>query len=150
MWELGRRIIYYHCHYTRVAWWCEGELQGWSKDLKLIQHVQEGNRPYLNYSFTNSNLRYKNRIYMDKNQYMWRKLIKNVYNDPIGGHSRILGTYKQVRSLFYWRHLYKDVKALVHVVILVREIRLKKLIIQAFFNHCQFSKAANKIYLWIS
>ncbi|KAJ4810364.1 polyprotein [Rhynchospora pubera] len=72
----------------------------WSQDI--ITRLNEGTADNANYTLQNGLLRYKNRICVG-NSNMWReKLLKEMHDSNLGGHSGILGTYQRLKSFFYW------------------------------------------------
>lgn len=63
----------------------------------------------INITVSRGLLRYKNRLYVGSAGDLRRELILKLHESAIGGHSGQLGTYKKMKSLFYWKGMKKDV-----------------------------------------
>ncbi|KAJ4783151.1 polyprotein [Rhynchospora pubera] len=75
----------------------------------LKKKIQEGDLNASQYSIHHGLIRYNNRICVG-NSNQWRtKLMQEVHNSSIGGHSGILGTYQRLKTMFYWPKLKESV-----------------------------------------
>ncbi|KAJ4733316.1 polyprotein [Rhynchospora pubera] len=87
----------------------EGDV--WAQDL--IDKFQERSLEVPLYSFQQGVLRYKNRICVGSG-YDWRdRLLKEVHDSNLGGHSGILGTYQRLKGMFFWPRMKESVHAYV-------------------------------------
>lgn len=58
-------------------------------------------------------LRYKNRLYIGAGGELRRKLLAQMHDSPMGGHSGQQGTYYRLKQPFFWKGMKRDVIDLV-------------------------------------
>ncbi|KAJ3704209.1 hypothetical protein LUZ61_007914 [Rhynchospora tenuis] len=80
----------------------------WVNGIK--EKLQKGELDVEKYTMHQGVIRYKNRICVGKNQQWREKLIREVHDSNLGGHSGVLGTYQRCKKMFYWPGL----KASIH------------------------------------
>ncbi|KAJ4821432.1 polyprotein [Rhynchospora pubera] len=79
----------------------------WSSSLR--KKIQEGEMDSNKYSIHQGLIRYNNRICVGGSNEWRAKLIQEVHNSSLGGHSGILGTYQRLKTMFYWPKLKESV-----------------------------------------
>lgn len=80
---------------------------------ELKQQLTADPKCKLHYSLINGVLRYKNKLYVDNNEATKAKILDLLHSSSEGGHSGYLGTYQKAKSLFYWKGMKAEAKAIV-------------------------------------
>ncbi|XP_020092846.1 uncharacterized protein LOC109713256 [Ananas comosus] len=62
------------------------------------------------YSYHNELLRHKGKLYIGKSGHLREKVIDQMHNSALGGHSGIQNTYRRIKQHFYWPGLKKEVE----------------------------------------
>lgn len=65
------------------------------------------------FQYTDGLLKYKGRLYVGKCTDLRSKLIANIHESSMGGHSGVENTYQKIYTVFYWPELRADIKELV-------------------------------------
>jgi transposase InsO family protein len=92
----------------------------WVDDLKesyegdqwvteLLQKVPLDPEKYKDYSIRNGLLLFKGRIVVGQNKGWREKLIRQIHESGIGGHSGILPTYKRLNLICHWPHMKEEI-----------------------------------------
>lgn len=73
-------------------------------ELALHQNTQG------DYSYGNGNelLRYKGKLYIGKTSPVRKRILDQMHNSALGGHSGIQNTYRRVEQYFYWPELWRS------------------------------------------
>lgn len=61
------------------------------------------------YTYIAGLLRYKGIIYIGENSRKRQRILKEMHDSAIGGHSGIVGTYQRSKRFFFWMGMKKDV-----------------------------------------
>ena len=97
----------------------------WLDDLKAgyvtdpaiqqtIQAVKSGQNVPVGFTFCNELLFYKGRLYLgSSNQTLKTLVLKQVHENPLGGHFGYLKSFYRLKKAFYWSGMGKDLKNLV-------------------------------------
>lgn len=113
---LSRRAIMgkaeFNAIQTRIPTWAEDLANSYEGDLfvqELLREFKDNPEARPPFSLSGGILRYKHRFYIGSNG-QWRdKVLPEMNNSAIGGHSGILGTYKRTRQVFHWPGMKKSV-----------------------------------------
>ena len=62
------------------------------------------------YALIQNQLMYKGRMVLPKGDPIITTLLKEYHNGPVGGHSRVLKTYKRMRADFYWKGMRAEIE----------------------------------------
>lgn len=62
-----------------------------------------------NYTLVHGVIRYKQKIFMGRATNLRSQVFEVLHLSPLGGHSRQLGTYRRIHSIFYWTNIKQDV-----------------------------------------
>jgi hypothetical protein len=68
----------------------------------LLQQLALHSPDAKGYSLTHGLIKYKGRLVIGANLALQTKLIAQLHDTPVGGHSGIHATYQRVKKLFYW------------------------------------------------
>jgi hypothetical protein len=68
----------------------------------LLQQLALHSPDAKGYSLTHGLIKYKGRLVIGANLALQPKLIAQLHDTPVGGHSGIHATYQRVKKLFYW------------------------------------------------
>lgn len=79
----------------------------WAKDQLAAMLVNPADFPDL--TVVNGLLKYRGRWYIGSSGNLRQRLIVELHNSPVGGHSGQQGTYMRLKSMFYWNGLKRDV-----------------------------------------
>ncbi|KAJ1699965.1 hypothetical protein LUZ63_008477 [Rhynchospora breviuscula] len=79
----------------------------WIKKVKERLETQEVEAT--DYSMHQGIIRYKGRICVGEGDGWRKRLLKELHNTTVGGHSGILVTYQRLKSMFHWPHMKEDV-----------------------------------------
>ncbi|KAJ1702741.1 hypothetical protein LUZ63_002520 [Rhynchospora breviuscula] len=99
-----------------VPVWMEELKQSYTDDewiQELKNKWEKGELDTEKYSMHQGLLRYKNKICVGNGHQWRRRILQEIHNSSIGGHSGILGTYQRVKSMFYWPRLKEAVHTFV-------------------------------------
>lgn len=93
--------------------WVQEITKGYEEDSYSSQLLTElvldpAARPH--FSLHNGLIRYKGRVWVGDNPSLQLKLISEVHNQPIGGHSGFPVTYRKIKHLFAWKGMKKQVQ----------------------------------------
>lgn len=96
-----------------VPMWIQEVVQGYDKDefssqLLTELAVQPTTREH--FSLQNGLLRYKGRVWVGDNSELQHKLIVEMHDNPVGGHSGFSVTYRKLKHLFAWKGMKQQVK----------------------------------------
>lgn len=81
------------------------------EELKgLIKQLTENGSNFPHHTYNGGLLRYKNKLMVGEENQMREKIIDMVHNSSEGGHSGINGTYKKMKSYFYWKGMKGDIQ----------------------------------------
>lgn len=92
--------------------WCSDVAMGYLSDPHTSSLLAKLADPQAVPSFSLSDglLKYKNRIWVGNNPSLQQQLIQALHSSPLGGHSGIPATVKQIQALFAWPGLKKQVE----------------------------------------
>lgn len=62
------------------------------------------------FQYTDGILKYKGKLYVGRGIELRKKLISNIHESSMGGHSGIENTYQKIYTIFYWPELRTHVK----------------------------------------
>ncbi|GAA0139024.1 hypothetical protein LIER_00655 [Lithospermum erythrorhizon] len=89
------------------------EIQGTYLANRTIQHILAGiiikPQDYPHYEYKEGLLRYNGRIVVGDDDIMKHKIMAAMHDSAIGGHSGIRITYHNIKALFFWKALKKEV-----------------------------------------
>ena len=97
-------------------YWITEARDEWKKDEEvwtLIQKLQKDPSTYDTFSWKNDSLWYKYRLYICKNSQLKKKILLELHNSPLGGHSGFLKTYHRMKKEFFWDGLKFDIQKFV-------------------------------------
>lgn len=80
------------------------------KMVELVQLVQQHPREYPKYNWTEGVLRRKGKIVVGSALQTKQIILDWLHASPVGGHSGIRATEKHIKGMFYWKHMWTDVK----------------------------------------
>ncbi|KAJ4745297.1 polyprotein [Rhynchospora pubera] len=82
------------------------QCDAWAQELqsKIQQHEASAH-----YTVHQGVIRYKGRIYVEKHGDWREKLMHEIHDSSVGGHSGMQATYKRLKSQFYWPHMKEEV-----------------------------------------
>ncbi|GAA0167799.1 hypothetical protein LIER_40449 [Lithospermum erythrorhizon] len=93
------------------------EIQDTYLQDQAIQHILAGiiikPEAFPPYQYKEGILKHKWRIVIEAHKVLKSKLIRALHDSTVGGHSGMAVTYNNVKSLFYWKGLKKDVTTFV-------------------------------------
>lgn len=94
--------------------WLQEVVEGYVQDAYSTQLISEllidpAAKPH--FSLKNGLLRYKGRIWLGTNTKLQQKIIQELHNSPLGGHSRFPVTYRRIKQLFAWFGMKKQVQS---------------------------------------
>jgi hypothetical protein len=101
----------------------------------LIQRLQQDSSASDTFTWKNDSLWYKDRLYLCKKSQLKQKVLLELHNSPVGGHSGFLKTYHRVKKDFFGMALKLMFKGLWQNVWFANKIRWKQLRPQVFYNH---------------
>lgn len=96
-----------------VPLWLQEVTEGYDKDAHASQLVTELSlhpQARENYFLQNGLIRYKGRVWVGDNPVLQHKLISEMHDNPIGGHSGFPVTYRKLKRLFAWKGMKKQVQ----------------------------------------
>jgi hypothetical protein len=76
---------------------------------QLIEELQGNPEARPPFSLTDGILRYKHKLYIGAKGEWRGRIMQEMHDSAIGGHSGILGTYQRTKQICYWPGLKKDV-----------------------------------------
>jgi hypothetical protein len=79
----------------------------------LLQQLAIHSPDAKGYSLEHGIIKYKGRMVIGDNLALQTKLISQLHDTPVGGHSGIQATYQRVKKLFYWPGMKLAVELLV-------------------------------------
>lgn len=85
--------------------WLEDVKKGYELDPQtktIIDELQEGTGSHPNFSLDNGILKYKNRVWIGRNEELQRALLSAGHDTTIGGHSGTPATYQRLRQIVAW------------------------------------------------
>ncbi|GMI70195.1 hypothetical protein HRI_000688800 [Hibiscus trionum] len=91
-------------------------VSSWATDdrlKKIMEELQKGTSHYSKYLWDGKWLRRKGRVVVGNSEEPRRDLMLYFHYSPIGGHSGVEVTTRRLGSIFYWKGLRKNIKALV-------------------------------------
>lgn len=86
--------------------------QGWEHDATLqtlIQQLKDGHIQN-KYCWENGELRRKGRLVVGADENLRNKIVALMHDSPLGGHSGVQATLKRLKSMFFWKHMQRDVR----------------------------------------
>ncbi|XP_031108696.1 uncharacterized protein LOC116013188 [Ipomoea triloba] len=83
----------------------------WAQDKLTATLITPGSNPDI--AVVEGLVRYKQRIYIGSKGDLRNKLLLQMHDSPLGGHSGQQGTYQRLRSLFYWKGMKQEVEDMV-------------------------------------
>jgi hypothetical protein len=89
---------------TRIEWKKDQEV------CKIIQQLQEDPISLDNFVWKNDFLWYHDHLFLCKNSQLKHKVLIELHNSPIGGHSRFLKSHHRIKNCFFWEGLKTDVQ----------------------------------------
>ena len=69
---------------------------------KLFQDLQSGSSGPKHFSLRNGLITYKGRVILGPNCSLIPKVLQQVHDSPLGGHSRFLKSFHRLKQDFYW------------------------------------------------
>ena len=96
--------------------WINEAREEWKNDEEvwaLICKLQQDSSTSDTFSWKNDSLWYKDRLYLCKNSQLKQKILMELHNSPLGGHSGFLKTYHRVKKEFFWDGLKLDIQKFV-------------------------------------
>lgn len=83
----------------------------WAQDKLTTTLISPGSDP--NITVVKGLIRHKQKIYIGSKGELRGKLLLQMHDSPLGGHSGQQGTYQRLKSLFYWKCMKHEVEELV-------------------------------------
>lgn len=77
-------------------------------------------------------------IYVGSYRDLRAKLIKEVHDIGMGGHSGVRVIIKRLQQLFYWPNLSLEVKAYIKNCLACQQMKSESIAAQVCCNHCRF------------
>ena len=88
--------------------WNKEVIDGYATDLDACSKVRTlciSADAVPDFSLKDGVLYFKNRMWIGNNAAIQQKILANLHNAPVGGHSGINVTYQRIKQLFAWPHL---------------------------------------------
>lgn len=88
--------------------WIKEVIDGYATDLDACTKVRTlciSADAVPDFSLKDGVLYFKNRMWIGNNTAVQQKILANLHNAPVGGHSGINVTYQRIKQLFAWPHL---------------------------------------------
>lgn len=88
--------------------WIKEVIDGYATDLDACSKVRTlciSADAVPDFSLKDGVLYFKNRMWIGNNTAVQQKILANLHNAPVGGHSGINVTYQRIKQLFAWPHL---------------------------------------------
>lgn len=88
--------------------WIKEVIDGYATDLDACCKVRTlciSADAVPDFSLKDGVLYFKNRMWIGNNAAIQQKILANLHNAPVGGHSGINVTYQRIKQLFAWPHL---------------------------------------------
>lgn len=88
--------------------WIKEVIDGYATDLDACSKVRTlciSADAVPDFSLKDGVLYFKNRMWIGNNAAIQQKILANLHNAPVGGHSGINVTYQRIKQLFAWPHL---------------------------------------------
>lgn len=88
--------------------WIKEVIDGYATDLDACCKVRTlciSADAVPDFSLKDGVLYFKNRMWIGNNTAVQQKILANLHNAPVGGHSGINVTYQRIKQLFAWPHL---------------------------------------------
>ena len=96
--------------------WVEEAKAEWKNDVEtsnLIEQLKSDPSSSYKFCWKGDTLWYKECLYLCKNSNLKIKILTELHESPVGGHSGFLKTYHRVKQDFFWEGLKGDVKKFV-------------------------------------
>ena len=96
--------------------WVVEAKEEWQNDVatsNLIQKIKSDHSSLDNFCLNGDIIWYKECLYLYNNSTLKHKILKELHESIIGGHSRFLKTYHRVKQDFFWEGLKGDVQKFV-------------------------------------
>lgn len=93
--------------------WMQEITKGYERDphsSQLLIELSVDSAAREHFTLQSGLIRYKGRIWVGNNEDLQAKLISELHNNPIGGHSGFPVTYRRIKRLFAWMGMKKQVK----------------------------------------
>ncbi|KAK4283600.1 hypothetical protein QN277_000533 [Acacia crassicarpa] len=90
-----------------------GIKKSWEDDSEiqlLVQRLQQGNGVEGKFSWFDDLLHKGSRLVVGNSPTVKQKILEWLHSSYLGGHSGINATYQRVKTLFWWRHMYDEIK----------------------------------------
>jgi len=101
---ITRQIQFVLLERIKLTWSTDPHLQ------KLISYLQHSAASHKHYSWLNDELKRKGKLVMGQDPTLIHDLLTWLHTSVVGGHSSRNATWQRVRSVLYWKGLFRDIK----------------------------------------
>lgn len=87
----------------------DGDIAAQTIIQAIIQEIANGNSTFQHYSYSQGLITMNNKVLVDQAGKVREKMLWELHDSPLGGHSGQEATYKRLSQFFYWPSMRRDV-----------------------------------------